>query len=120
MDNATILSLLETLQEYCQAQAMLQSIIIDGYLELAQSRKVSTGILIPDVVISPESERRMISEDFRTIDDNHTKLFVSGVSETCVEAVRKEFEKAVQCVLQLAAIKQQCTAKCQAIASPTP
>jgi hypothetical protein len=119
-ENAAILALLETLQEYCQAQALLQSAIVDGYMELAQSRRVSTGLLVPDVLISPDSEKRTISADFRTIDDDKARLFVSGVSESRLAAVRAEFEKALQCVLQTAAIRQQCTARWQAIAYEVP
>jgi hypothetical protein len=62
-------------------------------MELAQSRRVSTGLLIPEVVISPESQKRKISDDFRTIEDNRMQLLVSGVSESSLGSIKSNWQR---------------------------
>jgi hypothetical protein len=115
--NNEVLALLEVLQEYLQAQALLQSAMSDGYIELADSRRLGTRILTPDVVISPGRtwEQRKVTGTFE-IEENRMKVFVTGVSESCIRSIRAEFETAIGCILQLVKIKRQCAEKCEAFA----
>ena len=107
-ENEKILNLLETLQEYVQAQAELQSVMGDGYMGIADSRRKSTGLLISDLVLSPDQESRKLMGSFDKLAENPQKVRISGVSENCIRNVKSEFEKAIRIVLQLAVIKEQC------------
>jgi hypothetical protein len=116
--NDDVLSLLDVLQDYLRSQALLQSAMSDGYIELANCRRLGTGTLVPDVVLSPDrmSEQRTVTETFE-IGQNCMTVLAAGVSESCIRKIRAEFENALGCVLQLAKIKQQCAEKCGAVAA---
>ena len=105
--NEDILNLLQCLEEFVQAQAELQSVMGDGYLEIADARRKSTGLLIPDLVLSPDQEARKL-RDFDTLDENKQTIRISGVSEVCVRKCQQQFESALLCDLRLAKIREQC------------
>ena len=105
--NEDILNLLQCLEEFVQAQAELQSVMGDGYLEIADARRKSTGLLIPDLVLSPDQEARKL-RDFDTLDENKQTIRISGVSEVCVRKCQQQFESALLCALRLAKIREQC------------
>jgi hypothetical protein len=106
--NQTILTLLETLEEYLQVQAALQSFMSDGYMELARIRRSSTGTLVPEVIVSPDLPCRMLSPDQTKFTDAEVPLFVSGIAESVVESARSEFANAAQEILRLAIMRRQC------------
>lgn len=110
-ENKEILCLLECLQEYVQATAELQSLMGDGYMEIANTRRKSTGLLIPDLVLSAEPETRKLNPTLDVLEENNQEVRISGISESCVQATRNEFEKALASVLRLVKIKQQCLEK---------
>ena len=106
-DNESILNLLQCLEEYVQAQAELQSLMGDGYMEIADARRKSTGLLIPDLVLSPGQESRKV-DSFDHMSENPQTIRVSGVSEVCIRNCQRVFENVLLCVLRLAKIKGQC------------
>lgn len=114
-ENQQILGLLECLQEYIQAAAELQSLMGDGYMEIANTRRKSTGLLIPDLILSAEPETRKLKSSLDLLEENKQKVRISGISEDCVEATRNEFEKALACVLRLVKIKQQWLEKYESV-----
>lgn len=106
-----ILGLLECLQEYVQTAAELQSLMGDGYMEIANTRRKSTGLLVPDLILSAEPETRKLKSSLDEFEENTQKVRISGISEDCIENTRNEFEKVLTCVLRLVKIKQQWTEK---------
>jgi hypothetical protein len=113
--NHNILTLLETLEEYLQVQAALQGFMSDGYMELARIRRSSTGLLVPEVIVSPNRPCRMVSSDQNKLTDIEVPLFVSGIAEGVVESTRTEFTKAIQEVMRLVIIRKQCLEKLNAV-----
>ena len=87
----------------------------DGYMEIANTRRKSTGLLIPDLILSAEPETRKLQGSFDLLDENKQKVRISGISEDCIEATRSEFEKALACVLRLVKIKEQWMEKYESV-----
>lgn len=109
--NAEILNLLENLQEYVQTQANLQSDMSDGYMALAQSRRLSTGAVLPDTVLSVEQETRRICTKEATLPPNEVKFNVCGVTDTTIKEIQNYFERSLETVIKLVTIKEQINEK---------
>ncbi|OHT00530.1 hypothetical protein TRFO_07841 [Tritrichomonas foetus] len=110
-ENEKILSLLETLQEYERAQAALQSTIVDGFMELAQSRRQCSGIVCPELLISHEQETRKFFMPGEDIGPNPITPFIPGVSQFCMNNIQNEFESSLKYAINLVAIVGQINEK---------
>lgn len=92
--NEEVLKLLETLQEYERSMADIQSYMVDGYLDIAQTKKSSFGLIWSSVPVSEEV--RMVFRTNKEIDDQKELPLVPGVSEKDIEQIRSSFEKAIK------------------------
>ncbi|EAY03486.1 hypothetical protein TVAG_450590 [Trichomonas vaginalis G3] len=92
--NEEVLKLLETLQEYERSMADIQSYMVDGYLDIAQTKKSSFGLIWSSVPVSEEA--RMVFRTNKEIDDQKELPLVPGVSEKDIEQIRSSFEKAIK------------------------
>ena len=96
--NARILALLDTTQEYLRAMSSLQSSLVDGYLEIAQTKKSSFGIPYTSIPVD-ENARKIFLQDKNIAPQERELPLVPGVSPYNVEKVQKCFEKALEDVL---------------------
>ncbi|KAH0788573.1 hypothetical protein GPJ56_007255 [Histomonas meleagridis] len=112
-ENKKILQLLDTLQEYARAMSSLQSSIVDGYLEEAQTARRSTGIVCPELLISPSQETRRLFTTQSEVGTNPNHYVVLGVTDTCLTNIQTEFEKCLHYIVNIAKIKLQLRDLCQ-------
>ena len=112
-ENKKILTLLETLQEYVRAMSSLQASIVDGYLEEAQTVRRSTGVVCPELIISPGQETRRVFTTQAEIGANPNHYAVLGVTDTCLTNIQTEFEKCLHYVIHISKIKLQLRELCQ-------
>ena len=107
MENEQILRVLECFQEYLDAQALLQTTIIDGYLEIGDARRKSGEFLLPDTVMFNDKGARKLKKVFGDLSDNTQNLMIPGVSDICVKKIEKSFNQVLASVIQLANIQRQ-------------
>jgi hypothetical protein len=113
--NGRVLSVLEGLQEFMRSKLALQSAMTDGYMGLADVRRVSTGLLIPEMVISRESPTRRIVGELDGLEKKTLDVSVCGISPSLVDKVRDDFEKSVILAMQLWKIQMQLRDACESV-----
>ena len=105
--NQKILTLLETLQEYERAQSLLQSSMVDGYMEMAEARRSCVGTVCPELIASPKLPTRKFYMPNKTIGENPIQPFISGVSEYYLNKIQSEFELSLKTIITLVSIVGQ-------------
>ena len=105
--NQKILNLMETLQEYIRTYAALQTSMIDGFIEIAQTNRYSPGMICSDLIASPDLETRKLFTPNEEIGENPIKPFIPGVSTSNVKKIQNEFEKSLRYSISLASIISQ-------------
>ncbi|KAK8886074.1 hypothetical protein M9Y10_041534 [Tritrichomonas musculus] len=105
--NQKIINLLETLQEYVRTYAALQSSMVDGFIEIAQTNRYFPGMICSDLIASPELETRKFFKPNEDIEPNPIQPFIPGVSASNVKKIQNEFEKSLKYIISLSSIIRQ-------------
>ena len=109
MSNESVISLLETTQEYARSMAELQSVIVDGYMDIAETRKTSFGIGYTSVPINENS--RMIFRTNKELDDEKETQLIPGINSDQIMKIKNDFEKALKQAIITAKIVGQLNEK---------
>lgn len=104
--NQLCLSLLRNLEEYMNVMAQIQGKMIDGYIEIAQSRRKSSGVLDPNVLSSPNQSARKIVSDLSKFEPKQFNPFVPGVTQQTIDETTIPFEESLIHILKAFELKK--------------
>ena len=113
MSNESVLSLLEVTQEYAQSMAELQSVVVDGYMDIAETRKTSFGIGYTSVPISEDP--RKIFRTGKELDEERDVGTIPGINSDQILKIKNDFEKALKQALITAKIIGQLNEKYEVV-----
>lgn len=99
--NQQILAVLDCLQEYIRTQSSLQSTMVDGFMELAKTRRFCSGFVCPELISSPDLETRTFFQPDCEIGENPIKPFIPGVATSYLDNIQNHFERSLQTVINL-------------------
>ena len=109
MTNESVLSLLEVTQEYARAMSEMQSTIVDGYMDIAETRKNSFGLSFTSLNIDENSRKIFTNE--REVEEEREAPIVPGINQDQLIRIKKDFEKALSLSITIAKILGQINEK---------
>lgn len=105
--NQAVLRLLKSLENYMKIMSDVQDTMGDGYIELANSRRQTAGLLVSETILAPGSPTRMVFKNGNEHDPLPKEPFVPGIPPRIVKNVQDCWEKSLsKCISTLSALEE--------------